>query len=148
MLPTPADCIAVFERIAFSELDFQEGTSTMYWVSRYRLQEEALRDMSTFWSWLRSWDDAFFGAQKQMAAQVGGPGKPAYQSSAYYYNLVGEPGLEIWLQAPDMAAFEEGRKMTHAMATGPDWQRRIAEFSKYLELVESRLVDDAPIMRR
>ncbi len=120
----------------------------MYWVSRYRLREEALRDMPAFWSWLRSWDDAFFTTQKQLAAQVGGPGRPPYQSSAYYYNVVGEPSLEIWLQAPDLAAFEEGRRMTRAMSGTPDWQKRIGEFARYLELIESRLVDDAPILRR
>lgn len=116
----------------------------MYWVSRYRLTKEAVANMPAFWSWLRSWDDNWFAGQRR----VSGQDKYPYQSSAYYLTMAGEPSLEIWLQMPNFAALEEGRKMVTSLSTTADWRRSVDEFDRYLELIDSRLVEDAPIPMR
>ncbi len=113
----------------------------MYWVSKYRLNREATANMPGFWSWLRNWDDNWFAGQRRMSGQEKFP----YQSSAYYLTLAGEPSLEIWLQVPNFAALEESRKMASSLSATADWRSNIDEFNRYLEFVESRLVEDAPI---
>lgn len=116
----------------------------MYWVSKYRLSRDATANMPAFWSWLRSWDDAWFAGQRR----VSGQDKFPYQSSAYYLTTAGEPSLEIWLQVPNFAALEETRKMSSSLSATADWRKSVDEFNRYLELIESRLVEDAPIPLR
>jgi len=136
--------LVVAERVLVPALLPLTREDDMYWVSRYRLTGESMADIEGFWRWLKGWDRAWFKAQEEL---LGRPGFP-FQSSAYYINLSGDPYLEVWMQAENFDALEEARGLSKALAERAEWQQRVAEFGRYLEFIDSRLVDDVPLYKK
>jgi hypothetical protein len=98
---------------------------------------KARRDMKAFWNWL-SEREAWFYAGLDMAVDP-----------RFYVRTIGQDvhSLEHSISFEDEAAWGAYRSAVSARSHDPAWEQRRVEQDDWWEIIEARLLNDAPVRR-
>ena len=106
------------------------GEEAMYLVIRERLRHDALSEPEGF----REFQKRYDAWMRQHGAR--------YTDVRHYQTVVGHPILETWLTYPDYATLEADRTNLSSLEGDPAWQQMNLELHRYLERIESQIVEE------
>jgi len=106
----------------------------LHLVYRFKLTPRARADLAAFWQWVRERQTWFY------------TGLDTVRQTRWYVVTIGPDvhAIEHWVSFADEAAWGTYRRQVAEQSRQPAWERRRASQDEWWEMLDARLLSDAP----